>query len=126
VAAIAADPDAYGLAFTLSDRFGDNGLVAVAVLRRMDGETLFIENWFMSCRVLKRGMETFTLDQIVSVAKDAGYSRIVGEYVRSSRNAMVEDHYPSLGFVCMDDGCGARYALDVAAYQPRSRNIKRK
>ena len=50
--------------FTLEDKFGENGLICVIILQKEDKETLFIDTWFMSCRVLKRDMENFVLNTI--------------------------------------------------------------
>ena len=36
---------------SLSDRFGDNGLISV-LLAREEGDALVIDTWLMSCRVL--------------------------------------------------------------------------
>lgn len=85
--------------FTLEDKFGDNGLICVVILSEEDPETLFIENWFMSCRVLKRGMEHFVLNRLVEAAKRRGASKIKGEYIPTPKNDLVKDHYESLGFV---------------------------
>lgn len=70
----------------------------------MNAETLFVDTWFMSCRVLKRGMEHFTLNTIVDYAKANGYKRIIGEYLPTAKNKMVEHHYESLGFTRMEGG----------------------
>lgn len=84
--------------FTLKDKFGDNGLICVIILNKKNTETLFVDTWFMSCRVLKRGMENFALNTIVEWAKINGFKKIVGEYLPTAKNAMVEQHYPNLGF----------------------------
>jgi predicted enzyme involved in methoxymalonyl-ACP biosynthesis len=73
----------------------------------------------MSCRVLKRGMENFTLNTMVERAKAAGYKKIIGEYLPTPKNKMVENHYAGLGFTKMENSETARYELDVEAYQPR-------
>ena len=103
--------------FTLSDKFGDNGLIAVVILKERDAETLFIETWLMSCRVLKRGMENFTLNTIVAYAKERGYRRIIGEYLPTAKNKMVENHYPDLGFHKIEDADSDQYKLDIEEYQ---------
>ncbi|MDI1235310.1 MAG: HAD-IIIC family phosphatase [bacterium] len=90
-------------AFTLEDKFGDNGLICVIVLKAEDKETLFIETWLMSCRVLKRGMEAFTLNTIVDFAANNGFRFLVGEYIPTAKNEMVREHYSKLGFVAMTD-----------------------
>ena len=78
----------------------------------------------MSCRVLKRGMENFTLNTIVEKAKNAGYKRIVGEYLPTAMNKMVEQHFPNLGFKKIEGAETDLYELDVDNYQPRECFIK--
>ncbi|PWA04843.1 HAD-IIIC family phosphatase [Flavobacterium psychrotolerans] len=90
--------DYFTFAFTLEDKFGDNGLICVVILQQENSETLFIDTWFMSCRVLKRGMENFVLNTISSFAKENGYTRLKGEYLPTAKNEMVKEHYPNLGF----------------------------
>lgn len=118
IAAIAENPDFIDLSFTLADKFGDNGLIAVIIMKKQDTETLFVDTWFMSCRVLKRGMENFTLNTMVEKAKAKGFKRIVGEYIPTPKNKMVESHYPSLGFIPFDDESN-RYVLELDNYQPK-------
>ena len=126
IEALGQNPDVIDLSFTLEDKFGDNGLIAVIIMKKQDEETLFIDTWFMSCRVLKRGMEDFTLNTMVEAAREKGYKRIVGEYLPTPKNKMVENHYPSLGFQKLEGTPTAQYVLDVEQYQTRENYIKTK
>ena len=126
IEAYANDPDVIDLSFTLEDKFGDNGLIAVIIMKKQDEETLFVDTWFMSCRVLKRGMENFTLNTMVERAKAAGYKRIVGEYLPTPKNKMVEQHYPGLGFTKMEGASTDLYELDVETYESRECYIETK
>lgn len=119
IEALANDSSVIDLSFTLEDKFGDNGLIAVIIMKPIDKETLFVDTWFMSCRVLKRGMENFTLNTMVERAKAASYKRIVGEYLPTPKNKMVEEHYPGLGFTKIEGSKTAQYELSVDTYQPR-------
>ena len=119
IAAMAKNPDIIDLSFTLEDKFGDNGLIAVIIMKKQDSETLFIDTWFMSCRVLKRGMEDFTLNTIVEKAKSAGYKKIIGEYLPTLKNKMVENHYTQLGFNKIKGAYTAQFELNVDSFQPR-------
>jgi len=98
IEALATDNDFYTFSFTLEDKFGDNGLICVIILKKENDTTLFIDTWFMSCRVLKRGMEHFVLNTIANFAKDNGFSIVKGEYIPTAKNEMVKDHYKNLGF----------------------------
>lgn len=115
---MAADPDVIDLSFTLEDKFGDNGLIAVIIMKKQDEETLFVDTWFMSCRVLKRGMENFTLNTMVEYAKAKGYKKIIGEFIPTPKNKMVEMHYLNLGFSRMVPETN-KYVLDLTTYAPK-------
>lgn len=111
-------------AFTLSDRFGGNGLISVVIMKK-NSTDLFIDTWFMSCRVLNRGMENFVLNTLVKLAKDNGFKRLIGEYIPTSKNVLVKEHYPQLGFTKLEGEDGAenngsqRYFLEVDNYAER-------
>ena len=126
ITAIENDPKQKGFAFTLEDKFGDNGLIAVVILQEKDTDTLFIDTWFMSCRVLKRGMENFTLNTIVEFAKANGYKKIIGEYLPTAKNGMVAEHYTGLGFTKLEGTDTAQWGLNVDNYQDRECYISTK
>ena len=119
---ISKSKDYVTFSFSLEDKFGDNGLICAIILKKENEETLFIDTWFMSCRVLKRGMEIFVLNTIVNFAKENGFRIIKGEYIPSAKNAMVKDHYLNLGF----NKCGAYFCLKLKEYQNRKNYIKTK
>ena len=120
---ISEDNSFYTLTFTLEDKFGDNGLICVIILKKEENLTLFIDTWFMSCRVLKRGMENFTLNTIVEVAKTNGFKFIKGEYIPTAKNNMVKDHYKSLGFDSNEKG---EWNIDIQSFQNRENHIIKK
>ena len=126
IEALANDPTVIDLSFTLEDKFGDNGLIAVVIMKPLDRETLFVDTWFMSCRVLKRGMENFTLNTMVEKAKAGGYKKIIGEYLPTPKNKMVEAHYPELGFTKIEGSEIAQYELDMNSYQTKECYIEAK
>ncbi|GAA4319357.1 HAD-IIIC family phosphatase [Mucilaginibacter gynuensis] len=107
------DKNYFTYSYTLKDKYGDNGLIAFVVLKQIDETTLFVENWAMSCRVLKRGMELFTLDTIAEDAKLNGFTKIIGEYIPTKKNMMVKEHYPSLGFEPVSEDS---YVLNLITY----------
>ncbi|MDE7378302.1 MAG: HAD-IIIC family phosphatase [Paraprevotella sp.] len=126
IAAIKSNPDYIDLSFTLSDKFGDNGLICVVILKSINTNSAFIDTWLMSCRVLKRSMENFVLNAIVEYARQKGIKYIIGEYLPTPKNKMVELHYPNLGFKRMEKANTAQYILNVDDYKNKECYIKRK
>ena len=120
VGAVMADPDAFGLQLRLTDRFGDNGIIAIIIGRLLENKDLYIDTWLMSCRVLGRQVEPTTLNLIAQEARKLGARRLIGEYVPTKKNAMVKDHYARLGFTVQqaEAAPGNRNILDLAAFTP--------
>ncbi|MCW3077774.1 MAG: hypothetical protein JWO32_2383 [Bacteroidetes bacterium] len=108
---LSSSDDYMTFSFTLTDKFGDNGLIAVVILKK-ETDSLFIDTWLMSCRVLKRGMENFTLNTLVNYARKNGFKKLIGEYIPTSKNTMVKDHYKDLGFKNVDN----KWELEVSTY----------
>ena len=91
------------LYFTLKDNLADHGLISIVILEKQDKKTLFINTWLMSCRVLKRGMEEFVVNKIIETGRKHGFETIIGEYIKTSKNAMVASIYKKLGFTPTDE-----------------------
>ena len=99
--ALRRDPRHHLRYFTLADRFGDNGVIAVVILRNEDDGALTIDTWVMSCRVLSRGMEEFICQEIQAIAGALRCSAIRGCYTPSKKNQLVAGLYGRLGFTCL-------------------------
>lgn len=89
----------FTFSFTLEDKFGDSGLICAVILEERSSKDLFIDTWFMSCRVLKRSMEYFVINYIVNFALNNGYHVLIGEYIPTEKNVLVKDLYSNLGFI---------------------------
>jgi FkbH-like protein len=110
------------LSFTLEDKFGDNGLIGAIILEKKNDKTLFIDTWFMSCRVLKRGMEAYMLNYVVELAKKNSYNKLIGEYIPTPKNEITRDHYNNLGFGFTGDGL---WQMDVEEYKNKNSHIRK-
>jgi FkbH-like protein len=127
VESISRDPGFVTLYGRLADRFGDNGLVSV-LIGRVSGETIELDLWLMSCRVLNREMEFAIFDALVEQCQARGIRRIIGVYIRSKKNSMVEGHYAGLGFTRVGDSSDAQESWQYEvpqAYSARTRFIRR-
>ncbi|WP_284653020.1 HAD-IIIC family phosphatase [Flavobacterium terrisoli] len=119
---MAASDNHFTFTFTLEDKFGDNGLICVIILKKENEQTAFIDTWFMSCRVLKRSMENFVLNTIVDFCSQSGFTALKGEYIPTAKNEMVANHYDHLGFGKTDNF----WTLKVADYIPKKTYISKK
>lgn len=103
-------------AFTLEviDRFGDNGIVGVAILSRME-QICQIDTFLLSCRVIGRTVETAFLAALADDAAGAGATKLAGWFVPTKKNAPAEDFYSRHGFLRTQERDGASFwELDLA------------
>lgn len=107
------NPHFITFSFTLADKWGELGLISLIILEKRGADCLFIDTWLMSCRVLKRGMEQFVLNQMVEKAKAIGVNKMIGEYLPTAKNGIVKDHYDLLGF----QKDGNNWTLNIWDYQ---------
>jgi FkbH-like protein len=89
--------DAEVATLSLADRFGDNGVVGLAVV--LKGPAAWtVRVLLLSCRVIGRSVEQCFVTWIALRARQAGAGRLVGEFVPTARNKPFENFYASCGF----------------------------
>ena len=114
LAARAAAPTWRVYTTRVSDRFGDHGLVAAAVVQCTE-HAWNVENFVMSCRVIGYGVETALLARIAAEARECGARHLVGEFIPSTKNAPARDFYARNGFRPDSDEKGIeRWRRDLA------------
>lgn len=88
----------YGLyTVSLQDRFSKYGVIACIVLD-YSSENCIIKDWCMSCRILKKSVEQFTMNHIIAEARIKNKIYVVGKYRETKKNGMVRNLYAELGF----------------------------
>ena len=110
----ATSPGGQAIAIRVRDRFGDAGVVGLA-LARTTGDSCIIDSLLLSCRVIGRGIETALLAHLAGNAIRAGAKHLIGEFIATKKNAPCADFYPDHGFV---KGATPRDAqIDAIFYQ---------
>jgi len=97
ISEISAQPDCDVLSIRVRDRYGDNGLVGVAITRAV-GRECHIDTFLLSCRVIGRSVETALLSDLASRAGARGSRKLVGRFVPTKKNAPARDFYRQHGF----------------------------
>jgi FkbH-like protein len=115
VAALEARHDVFTLVVRLRDRFGDNGLISALICNDRDGRW-HITTWVMSCRVFQRRIEQAVLNYLAAAARRANVKTLIGHYSATSRNGLVRELYPSLGFRPTEAVEGEAWALDLEGF----------
>ena len=84
--------------YRLNDKFGDSGIISVVVLRK-EQSTLMIEEFVMSCRVLKRTVEQFIINDLVGLSLNLSIDALIGKYRETTKNSLVSELYLENKFI---------------------------
>jgi FkbH-like protein len=120
----ASAPGGQAIAVRVRDRFGDAGVVGLA-LARNEGDSCLIDSLLLSCRVIGRGIETALLAHLADNAIKAGAKRLIGEFIPTKNNAPCADFYLNHGFIKDISSRDAQtdsvfYQLDLTTSAPTS------
>ncbi len=109
------DAGAVALWLRLADRFGDNGLVGVAIALPDGGPWRWrIDTFLLSCRVIGRGAETALLGVLLRRLRARGAREVLGDYVPTGTNRLAATFYGRHGFADVD-GTGRSWSRSLGA-----------
>ena len=103
VSEMASRPGWQVLSITVRDRFGDHGLVGVAITRD-ESQQCEIDTFLLSCRVIGRSVETALLSHLAVQAASRQCRQIVGRFLPTKKNAPARDFYAQHGFQQLSNG----------------------
>lgn len=119
VEALVKEPGAIAVAMRLTDRFGDSGVIGVAMCQTQD-QRCRIDTFLLSCRVIGRGVESAFLWQLANTAKENGARWLIGEYIPTAKNRLCAEFYPKHGFRPISTAVGSHclYEFDLSVGLP--------
>jgi FkbH-like protein len=87
------------LCVSVADRFGDLGLVGVAVLREAEA-AVHVDTLLMSCRALGRGVETALMNAIKArLQARPGAQQLIALFVPTAKNHPAAEYLPAQGLL---------------------------
>ena len=101
---------------TVADRFGDFGLVGVAILW-FDNNVAEFDTLLLSCRILGRNVESVFLVECINYIYGRGIDRVKGTYIPSLKNAQTKLFYSHLGFTQLPTQTATQY-FELQLTQP--------
>ncbi len=113
IAEMAKRPEWHIFSIRVRDRFGDHGLVGVAIAHD-EGEQCEVDTFLLSCRVIGRTVETALLAHLAESAVQRGRKQLFGWFLPTKKNAPARDFYSQHGFNRQEtNGSGSLWTLDL-------------
>jgi FkbH-like protein len=98
IAKLANDKDTLVKCVQVEDKFGDNGITGVIIVKKDNKAEWTIDTFLLSCRVMGRGVEEGMLGHILELARKEGVSKVKGIYIPTKKNKPSEDFLSNFGF----------------------------
>lgn len=81
----------------MADKYGDQGLVAVLILK-YESDEAEIDTFLMSCRVMGRNVEIEIVSNVKRMLERKGINAVRAKYLKTAKNAPVVELFEKLGF----------------------------
>jgi FkbH-like protein len=117
IASLTGAIDSEVLSLRIKDRFGDSGLVGVAILKHQSDGT-HIDTFLLSCRVLGRMVEDWFLRHILHHVRRQRRQIVWGTYFPTSKNIQTEAFYEKQGFVAVRRSEEGRRTFSFSLEEP--------
>lgn len=107
--------------FSVSDRFGDLGIVGQVLVKHNTDGVADIDSFIMSCRSMGRGVEKAILNAMKRYYFEVkGLSALTARYLPTKKNVPVQSLYEEAGFTVIartDSACDYKLSADQLSYQ---------
>lgn len=86
-------------ALEVKDKFGNNGITAMAIICCEDSKIAVLDSFLLSCRVLGRDIETVFLLYICNVLFERGFTKLKASFIPTKKNTkLAKDFLDKSGF----------------------------
>jgi FkbH-like protein len=110
--------------FQAEDKFGQYGLVGMAIIRLdLAGRSADINTLLMSCRIIGRNIEFQFVNFIFNELKNHNIETVTARYIKTKKNSQVSDLYDKIGFsVSQSNDTCKEYIIRTKDYLPNHTN----
>jgi FkbH-like protein len=92
------DPSFFIGYVNVKDKFGDNGITGVFIIKKESKKIWVIDTFLLSCRVMGRDIEKGMFVYIVNEARKQNIEQIKSKFIPTQKNKPVEDFLPNCNF----------------------------
>ena len=75
----------------VEDKFGDNGITGVFIIKKENQKEWRIDTFLMSCRIMGRDIEKGIITYIINKAKENNIQKINADFIPTQKNKPIEN-----------------------------------
>ncbi len=93
----------------VEDKFGDNGITGVFIVKKENKDEWKIDTFLMSCRIMGRDIEKCIISHIINKAQENGIKTVKADFYPTQKNKPIENFLSDCEFV--KDGDSWSYTI---------------
>jgi FkbH-like protein len=93
----------------VKDKFGNNGITAVGILKQISECEVFIDSYLLSCRILGRNIEEQIMFTMLNSLLKKGFKNVIEEYIPTKKNMLSANFFEGLGFTLERNDNGTKH-----------------
>jgi FkbH-like protein len=98
ITALLGDPNSDVYYFAVKDKFGDMGITGMLIAKQVN-ETVVIDNFLLSCRILGRNIEMAFIDYCLKdITQRRSPAYILADYISTKKNMQTSEFWSTVGF----------------------------
>jgi FkbH-like protein len=98
ITALLGDPNSDVYYFAVKDKFGDMGITGMLIAKQVN-ETVVIDNFLLSCRILGRNIEMAFIDYCLKdITQRRSPAYILADYIPTKKNMQTSEFWSTVGF----------------------------
>jgi len=82
----------------VEDKFGDNGITGVFIIKKENDKEWIIDTFLMSCRIMGRDIEKGIMTYIKNKARSNKVKKIKADFLQTQKNKPIENFLPNCEF----------------------------
>lgn len=82
----------------VEDKFGNNGITGVFIVKKDNQKEWMIDTFLLSCRIMGREVEKGILAHIINKARENKVEKIKAQFIPTKKNKPIENFLPNCGF----------------------------
>jgi FkbH-like protein len=98
---------------SVTDKFGDNGITAICIMKRISTNRIEIDSYLLSCRILGRFIEYALIKKLMNLAFDDGINEIFASFIPTAKNGQTALFFDKLGFEVIENVPHKKYLLKI-------------
>jgi FkbH-like protein len=98
---------------SVTDKFGDNGITAICIMKKISTDKIEIDSYLLSCRILGRFIEFALIKKLLNMAFDNGINEVYASFISTAKNGQSALFFDKLGFEVIENVPYKKYFLKI-------------